>query len=158
MSSFREKYFTAPPLTILASVVIGAVLGGSGGAVIGFAVGSAAVIVIGFFVRQAQGGLLPKKVRLGLVTNVLSQQPEAVKEAFPGLQGAALHHAMDKAVEELASKALTMSPSPDEKVWFTMDALAQAVLALAATEANPARVKLYDAIWRQVVVDRVYFP
>lgn len=73
----------APWVVIGIAALVGAALKGPAGFLAGAFVGVAINVVLGLFVRKAQGGLLPRKVRRELIVNLPKNFPDTVNEAFP---------------------------------------------------------------------------
>ncbi len=141
----------APWILIGIAALVGAGLNGGAGLFAGALVGLAINVVLGFFVRKAQGGLLPRKVRRELIVNLLRNFPDTVNEAFPGLHGDQLFDAMTQAIERVGRRAISFAPSNSD-VW-SAPVVAQALKATIDEEQRLEMQAFYLAMSQQIARD-----
>ena len=141
----------APWVLIGIAALIGTVWKGGTGFVAGALAGVAINLVLGFFVRKAQGGLLPRKVRRELIVNILRNFPDTVTGAFPGLQGDQLFDAMTKTIENVGRRAISFAPSNSD-VW-SAPVVAQALRAIMDEEDVLEMKTFYLAMSQQIARD-----
>ena len=108
-------------------------------------------MLISFVVRRFQGGLVPRKARRELVVNLLSQHPDPVANAFPGLVGDELFHAIEQRIEVVGRKAVSIAPS-NADVW-TGPVVAQAVAALIEEEHDQHMQDFYRCLLMRIAQD-----
>ncbi len=97
----------------------------------------------GFFVQEAQGGLLPRKVRRELIVNLLKNFADTVNEAFPGPLGEQLFDGMTQTIEKVGRRAVSFAPSRSD-VW-SAPVIAQALSAIANEDP---RLECRLSIWQ----------
>ena len=146
----------APWILIGIAALVGVVLRGGVGLVLGALVGVLITVVVGFFVRRAQGGLLPRKVRRELIVNLLKNFPDSVKGAFPGLQGDQLFAAMTEAVENVGRRAVSLAPSNSD-IW-SAPVMAQALKSIMDDQDQPLEMRVFYLAMSQQIARDWYAP
>lgn len=144
---------TLPGWTIAIFSVLGLLAGGLPGAVVGLILGVSFVLLIGALVRTSQGGLMPRKVRRDLTTNLLAQRGEAVQAAFSSVHGNELFRAVEAEIESLAHRATSMAAVPTHEGIWTPDNVTDAATSLLRDDPEPSRAALYLAILAQMHTD-----
>ena len=138
------KLFASPKAWIAIAALVGLIYRGVPGVLIGAVLGFIVTIVFGLLVNAFSGGAVPRGVRRALVTNVLADDPETVRRAFPGLEGNDLFRAIEDEVERIIRKAVTLSPS-HQAIYSQVVVLSAAVL-VAEEKPDPA----YQALIRTI--------
>lgn len=141
----------APLVLIGIAALVGAALKGGPGFVAGALFGVVINVILGFFVRKAQGGLLPERVRRELIVNLLSNFTDTVTAAFPGLQGDQLFDAMTQAIEKVGRRAVSFAPSNSD-VW-SAPVVAHALKSIIDEEPRVEMQALYSAMTEQIARD-----
>jgi hypothetical protein len=143
----------APFWTIVVCAVVGLWVDGWAGAAIGGVGGVVLVTLLGIVVRATQGGLLPRNVRRKVVTNLLRERRGVVADAHPGLDGGALHRAVDDDVEVLARRAVDIAAGPNHGDIWTPNNMAAACTTMLAERRDARTVNLYLAVLSQIHKD-----
>ncbi len=138
----------APWVLVGLAALVGLAVRGAAGLLVGAVVGIALASILGFFVRKAQGGLLPSKVRRELIVNLLTGWPNVISEAFPGLEGDALFKAIEQVIEGVARRAVSLAPSNSE-VW-SAPVVARALEAAAAEEPSQEMKAFYFVVSQEI--------
>jgi hypothetical protein len=141
----------APWLLVIIAALIGAMWNGAVGLLLGATAGVLISILVGAFVRKAQGGVLPRKVRRELIVNLQRNFPDTVGEAFPGLEGDALFAAMADAIEQVGRRAVTFAPSNSD-IW-TAPVIGQTLNTVIEEEKVPEMQAFYLAMAQQIARD-----
>ena len=142
---------SSPKAWIAAAAVVGLLVGGGRGLVLGAAAGLVLTLVLGLAVRAVSGGSVPRRVRRDLATNVLAEDPESVRRAFPGVSGEALVRALEEEIEQIARTAITVSPS--HRDIFAEGVMRAALRRRLVEEADPARQEMLRVLGERLLRD-----
>jgi hypothetical protein len=114
-------------------------------------VGIILTVLIGAIVRSVQGGTLPRKVRRGLIVNLIAKYPDVVGAAFPGLEGDALFKRLETVIEGIGNRSVQHAPS-NSVVWT--ESVVTTAIAELLQEAPTHQMKdLYRVILEQIRTD-----
>jgi hypothetical protein len=142
---------SSPIAWIAVAAVLGLIVGGFRGLVLGAAGGLALTLVVGLAARLVSGGSVPRRVRRDLVTNVLAEDPEAVRMAFPDLSGEALFKALEEEVEQIIRTAISVSPS--HKDIFSEGVVRAALRRRFLEEVDPDRQRMLRVLGERLLRD-----
>jgi hypothetical protein len=140
-----------PRVWIGVAAALGLIVGGWPGLVLGGTGGLVLTLVVGLTVRAISGGSVPRHVRRDLVTNVLAEDPEAVRMAFPGVSGEALFKALEEEVEQIIRGAVSISPS--HQAVFAENVVRAALQRRFLEEVDPGRQRMLRVLGERLLRD-----
>jgi len=140
-----------PKAWIAVAAVLGLIIGGLRGLVLGAVGGLVLTMVMGLAARAVSGGSVPRRVRRDLVTNVLAEDSEAVRMAFPDASGEALFKALEEEVEKIIRTAISVSPS--HRAIFSEGVVREALRRRFLEELDPGRQRMLRVLGERLLRD-----